>query len=557
MGRGEERARRTSGRRGSRASAARVAAAGLVREVRARDGRVKDVARGSAALAGLSERDRDLAMRLACGVVATSGRLDEVMGSHLTGRAHLEPRVRDALRVSCFELLYLSTPASVAVDQGVELVRARSPRAAGLANAVLRRVAEEDRPRVEAARRRLEGHVTGDAAAAGPAAAGDAAAAGPAAAGDAADADDLADLALVSGLPDWLVRELVGAVGLPAARRACLDELEPAPVYVRANPMNLSPDEAPARLAGLGLGPRRVEDTDVYLLERPGALASSGLVQQAAVVPADLAAQLVALVAAPRPGATVLEVGQGRGTKSLLLEASALAGGGVADILGVDSEAFKCRVSRRRMGAARLSDHVSSLVLDARELGGKEAPAGVATGYDLVFVDAPCSGSGTMRRHPEIAWSLARASVEPGGPEGTAAPGCSAVSGDLEHAAVPGGPEGAAVSGCAGGLAPLPALQLQILTAAAARVRPGGELVYATCSFLPQENADVVDAFLGTDEGADFELAPVCEAWGVRRMGEEGQRLLRSFSDGGTFLSLPGKWGCDLHFCARMVRRGQ
>ncbi|MDY3901242.1 MAG: transcription antitermination factor NusB [Atopobiaceae bacterium] len=546
MGRGEERARRTYGRRGSRASAARVAAAGLVREVRARDGRVKDVARGSAALAGLSERDRDLAMRLACGVVATSGRLDEVMGSHLTGRGHLEPRVRDALRVSCFELLYLSTPASVAVDQGVELVRARSPRAAGLANAVLRRVAEEDRPRVEAARRRLEGHVTGDAAAAGPAAAG-----------DAADADDLADLALVSGLPDWLVHELVGAVGLPAARRACLDELEPAPVYVRANPMNLSPDEAPARLAELGLGPRRVEDTDVYLLERPGALASSGLVQEAAVVPADLAAQLVALVAAPRPGATVLEVGQGRGTKSLLLEAAALAGGGVADILGVDSEAFKCRVSRRRMRAARLSDHVSSLVLDARELGGKEAPAGVVTGYDLVFVDAPCSGSGTMRRHPEIAWSLARASVEPGDPEGAAAPGCSAVSGDLEHAAVPGDPERAAAPSGVGGLAPLPALQLQILTAAATRVRPGGELVYATCSFLPQENADVVDAFLGTDEGADFELAPVCEAWGVRRLGEGGQRLLRSFSDGGTFLSLPGKWACDLHFCARMVRRGQ
>jgi 16S rRNA (cytosine967-C5)-methyltransferase len=497
---------------------------------------VKDVARGSAALAGLSERDRDLAMRLACGVVATSGRLDEVMGSHLTGGAHLEPRVRDALRVSCFELLYLSTPASVAVDQGVELVRARSPRAAGLANAVLRRVAEEDRPRVEVARRRLEGHVTGDTAAAGPAADGDAA------------VDDLADLALVSGLPDWLVRELVGAVGLPAARRACLDELEPAPVYVRANPMNLSPDEAPACLAELGLGPRRVEDTDVYLLERPGALASSGLVQEAAVIPADLAAQLVALVAAPRPGATVLEVGQGRGTKSLLLEAAALAGGGVADILGVDSEAFKCRVSRRRMGAAHLSDHVSSLVLDARELGGKEAPAGVATGYDLVFVDAPCSGSGTMRRHPEIAWSLVRASVEPGGSEGAAVSRYSAVSGDPEGSAAPSG---------AGGLAPLPALQLQILTAAAARVRPGGELVYATCSFLPQENADVVDAFLGTDEGADFELAPVCEAWGVRRMGEEGQRLLRSFSDGGTFLSLPGKWACDLHFCARMVRRGQ
>lgn len=526
-GRGHD-ARRAGGLRG--ASAARVAAADLVREVRARDGRVKDIARRSATLAGLPARDRDLAMRLACGVVATSGRLDEVLGSHLRGRSHLEPRVRDALRVSCFELLYLSTPASAAVDQGVELVRSCAPRAAGLANAVLRRVAEQDRPRVEAARRRLE-EAAGEGAAVEAAATAAAAVdtgtesqEGPTAAGE----GDLADLVLVSGLPAWLVRGLVGAVGLPAARRACLDELEPAPVYVRANPMDLSPEGAPARLKELGLGPRRVEDTDVYLLESPGALASSGLVQEADVVPADLAAQLVSCVAAPRPGSSVLEVGQGRGTKSLLLEAAALAGGGAADILGVDSEEFKCRLSRRRMEAARLDGHVSSLVLDARELGGKEPPAGVEAAYDLVFVDAPCSGTGTMRRHPEIAWSLAGASVEPveqGAPLEQGAPGS------------------------------LPALQLQILAAAAARVRPGGELVYATCSFLPQENRGVVDAFLASSEGAGFELAPVCDAWGVRRMGEGGQRLVRSFSDGGFLLSVTGKWPCDLHFCARMVRR--
>ena len=477
-------------RRGA-ASAARLAAVGLVRDARLRGARIKDLARGSAPLERLSERDRSLAMRLATGVVATSGALDRSIDSHLTGRVHLEPRVRDALRVSAFELLFLRTPASVAVDQGVELVRAQSPRAAGLANAVLRRVAELDRPLVEAARERLsEGEGL---------------------------APSTSDLGLVSGLPEWIVNCLVGTVGGQVACQVCLEELEPAPVYVQANPAARGYGEVASRLEELGLGPRPVEGTGALLLEAPQALAASGLVQRAEVVPADLAAQLVARIAAPRPGSSVLEVGQGRGTKTLLLEAAAIEGGGPARILGVDSEPFKCRVSEQRMEAAGLAGHVTSLALDARRLADKDLPPEVDDAYDLVFVDAPCSGTGTMRRHAEIAWSL-----------------------DQEALLAPG--------------AALPALQLDILRASSTRVRPGGELVYSTCSFLPQENGRVVEAFLASDAGAGFELLDPAEAWGVRSMGEEGADLVRSFSHGGSFLSVPGKWPCDMHFCACMRR---
>lgn len=106
-------------------------------------------------MGALDERDRALASRLVLGSVAAEGELDRVIDSHLRRGAKLEPRVRDALRLAVFEVLYLDTPDFVAASQGVELVRTVAPRAAGLANAVLRRVADEDVARLAASREAL------------------------------------------------------------------------------------------------------------------------------------------------------------------------------------------------------------------------------------------------------------------------------------------------------------------------------------------------------------------------------------------------------------------
>ena len=190
---------------------ARRVAVRLLRDQRVRDGRSRELLRSSDALSALDERDRALATRLVLGVVASRGALDAAIDSHLRPHSHLEPKVRDALRLASFELMYLDTPPSAAVSQGVELVRLASRRAAALANAILRRVAERDAPSAAAARARVV-----------------------------ADDCSLEDLALTAALPIWLVRALVASRGESFARQLALSPI-PLPSTSWATPPARTP----------------------------------------------------------------------------------------------------------------------------------------------------------------------------------------------------------------------------------------------------------------------------------------------------------------------------
>lgn len=415
----------------TRATAARRRALALVSERRRRGARIRELLRASDELSALSPHERALATRLAMGCVAAEGTLDRVIDAHLRPGAHLEPRVRDALRLSAFETLYLGTRADVCVSQGVELVRGVAPRAAGLANAVLRRVAAEDASALDAARTRLSsGSVTA------------------------------ADLALVGGLPEWLAERALASLGPGRAAAWASGALEPAGAWVAANRARHTTEEARALLADAGCAPEAGPLPGSLLLGAPAALAPSGLVEAADVLPCDLAAQAVALDAAPAPGARVLEVGAGRGTKTILLEGAALAAGGPCELVAVEVDARRSERAAARMAAAGVAAHVRCRAADARTL----TPELLGT-FDLVFVDAPCTGSGTLARHPEIAWSL-----DPAAP------------------------------------AELARLQGQILAAAAPLVAPGGRLVYATCSVLAEEDEDVIRALLAGPAGRGLEL---------------------------------------------------
>lgn len=276
---------------------ARRVAVRLLRDQRVRDGRSRELLRSSDALSALDERDRALATRLVLGVVASRGALDAAIDSHLRPHSHLEPKVRDALRLASFELMYLDTPPSAAVSQGVELVRLASRRAAALANAVLRRVAERDAPSAAAARARVV-----------------------------ADDCSLEDLALTAALPIWLVRALVASRGESFARQLALSLADPAPVYVVGNAAREDATVTRALLSAAGLGPLPTGLPASFELAHPSGLARSDLVGGVRAVPADLASQLVALIAAPAPGGSLLEVGQGRATKTILLQGAALRG---------------------------------------------------------------------------------------------------------------------------------------------------------------------------------------------------------------------------------------
>ena len=412
------------------AAPARHVALAVSSERRRRHARARDLLRASAAMGGLDERDRALATRLVLGSVAAEGELDRVIDSRLRRGAKLEPRVRDALRLAAFEVLYLDTPDSVAASQGVELVREVAPRAAGLANAVLRRVSGEDANRLATSREAL-------------------------ASGD----FTVYDMTRVGGMPVWLADAALGCLGRERAASFAAHALEPVLPTVAFNRARLGYAEAEALLAKAGCEPVEGELPGSIVLGNMARLAASGLVEAADVLPCDYAAQEVALLARPRPGSRVLEVGQGRGTKTVLLESAAVAAGGPCEVTAVEVDASKSASAARRMEAAGLAGHVTCVTDDGREL----ASLGDDT-FDLAFVDSPCSGTGTLARHPEVAWSL-------------------------DEASVPG----------------LAALQLQMLRAAAGHVGRGGRLVYSTCSILADENERVADAFLASPAGARFE----------------------------------------------------
>ena len=450
---------------------ARWAALEALSERRRRDARMRDLLRDAPALATLDERDRALASRLALGTVAARGELDRVIDARLSPGAHLEPRVRDALELACFELLYLSTPDAVAASQGVELVRGVAPRAAGLANAVLRRVGAEDVPALGASRARLaalgaEGVAPAAGAAAASTGAPAGAAAGPSGASDPAPEGLLSDLARVSAQPQWLCEAVLGRLGAAGAARWAARALEPPLATVAANRVRHTTEGARALLAEAGCEPEVGPLPGSLVLGRPSALTGSGLVERVDVLPCDLAAQEVVLAAAPAPGARVLEVGQGRGTKTVLLEGAAVAAGGPCEVVAVEVDARKSQLAAARMADAGVAAHVRCACADGRTLaepGAAGLPEGAAGTFELVLVDAPCTGSGTLRRHPALAWSLR--------------------PGDVPD---------------------LAGLQLALLEAAASRVAPGGALVYATCSILPEEDEDVVARFLAGPRGGDF-----------------------------------------------------
>ena len=389
----------------SSAAPARRAALAAVSDARRRDGRIRDIVRASAAFGELSPVDRALATRLAVGAVAARDLLDELVAAQIKRPSSLEPRVADALRVAAFELLYLDTPTEVAVSQGVELVRCVAPRAAGLANAVLRRVAERGTAGLD-------------------------------------------ELRAVSALPLWLLDRVRQDRGDAAVRGLATCNMEPAPVYVFA----------PDAYLLIPFSPQSTDVKDVYELEEPAGFYDSGLVQDGRVVVSDLAAQRICASVAGLSPHDLLEVGQGSGTKTLIIARRCDAA-----ITAIDVLPSKVSAASKRLARAGLADRAKSYVLDGTLLAGPDLPPEMYCAFDCVFLDAPCSGTGTMRRHPEIASTITPTDV------------CE-----------------------------LAQLQARLLSAASTRVAPGGHLVYATCSVLAEENERVVDAFLASPAGQGF-----------------------------------------------------
>jgi 16S rRNA (cytosine967-C5)-methyltransferase len=323
------------------------------------------------ASASLSREDAAFATRLTYGTLQTSGVLDEAIDRFAVRPGELEPGVRDALRVGAYELLYMRTPARAAVHEAVESVKRTRPRAAAMANAILRRLATE-----------AATFPWGD------------------------PETDLAALARLSGHPEWIAELLVADLGHEAARAVMDDANEPAPLFLWQNPFLGSMEHAVEALIADGARPRAFEPPGCLIADEPAAAVTGSAVADGVVLVADAAAQLAPRVVGPRKGWSVVDLAAGRGTKTAELQALAVASGGPCGLLAVDVHPFKTRLLAERLEALRVP-HVTVVTGDATDVGtisGLPAEGGV----DAVLLDVPCSGLGTLRRRPDKRWRLAR-----------------------------------------------------------------------------------------------------------------------------------------------------
>ena len=348
----------------------------------ARDGRgfVRDILAASAGT--LSDaRDEAFALTLALGVTVTAGTLDEALDRYIAKPAEVSARVRVALRIPAFEMLYLDTPGHVAVSQGVELVRSQARSAAGLANAVLRRI-DEGRAAFFAAQDVSE------------------------------ERRELVVRARRQGIPVWLARMIDDSLARHGidGESLCFNGAA-APACACTRPGAVYSDDVSGCFE-----PSVLEGS--YLVGAPAVVAASRDLVQGDLVISDLNAQLIA-ASAVRSG-SCLEIGAGRGTKTYVMACRANRRGLCGRHVAVDLSAAKCDINRQRLEQAGLAEGIEFAPGDGCDLDATLAHLDVAdtrTLFDTVFLDAPCSGTGTMRRHPEIPWRLLSSDIEDGLPK--------------------------------------------------------------------------------------------------------------------------------------------
>jgi 16S rRNA (cytosine967-C5)-methyltransferase len=450
---------------------ARLAAYSILRAVNTGRSDLPDAVAGARSRLQ-DERDRALAAEVAAGTLRWMGALDAVAAA-FTGRElrRLDPEVVDILRLGAYQLLHLErVPASAVVNDSVALAKARGKgSASGLVNAVLRRV-DRERGTLPLPPRPREPETDTQGA--------------------------LDYLSVTLSHPRWLAARLLGRLGFDGAEAWLRFDNSPAPLTLRANTLLVGPGDLAKRLLDYGVETRPSAYSAFGLVVTGGQPLRTPAEVQALFVVQDEASQLVADFAAAAPRERVLDACAAPGGKTI-----AIAGDMRGDGLLVAAELRPRRVALLSRSLLRAGANRVKVV---RADASAEMPYPPV--FDLVLLDAPCSGLGTVRRDPEIRWRR----KEP----------------DLPV---------------------LAGLQLRMLQRASAAVAPGGRLIYSTCSSEPDENDAVVESFLGG--GGDFSLADPAETGFHGRVPPtvvDSRGLLRTF---------PHLHGLEAFFAAKLRRR--
>jgi 16S rRNA (cytosine967-C5)-methyltransferase len=300
-------------------------------------------------------------------------------------------------------------------------------------------------------------------------------------------------------LPDWLAGTLQSELGdefWPLVE--ALDQ--PAPLDLRVNTLKAKRDDVQRALAEAGVE-SQVMPYSPWGLRVPGkpAINKLDVFTQGLVEVQDEGSQLLALLTDAKRGEMVVDFCAGAGGKTLALGAAMRNTGRLYafDVSGHRLDALKPRLARSGLSNVYPAQIAHERDERIKRLAGK---------IDRVLVDAPCSGLGTLRRNPDLKWRQSPKALHE-----------------------------------------LQAKQQAILASAARLVKPGGRVVYATCSLLPAENEAVVEGFVA-NAGGEFTVVPAAEALKTERAAE--------LSAGDTLRLWPHRHGTDGFFAAVLQRRG-
>lgn len=367
------------------------------------------------AAGGLEGREAALATQLCFGVVQNQLLLDFYLSkfSNIPLR-RMESKVVQALRLGLYQMLFLSRiPQSAAVNSSVELTRThcKNPRAPGMVNAILRSL-----------QRNLNQLPT-------------------------IPKNDPAEyLSILYSHPVWLVEELLPLLGSEGTAEYLQANNSQPPITAMVNTTKATTQQVAQLLAEQGV---EVAShpwlEDCLILNKTGNLERLDAYQQGLFYVQDPASRLMALASGAAPGMRVLDVCAAPGGKSF---AAAIQMENQGEVISCDLHPHKKKLIQA--GADRLG----LSIIKPMTADGKVRREEWVSAFDLVLVDAPCSGLGVIRKKPDIRYK----DPEP--------------------------------------LADLPQVQEAILENAAGYVKTGGVLMYSTCTIVPRENGEIVAAFL-------------------------------------------------------------
>jgi 16S rRNA (cytosine967-C5)-methyltransferase len=403
--------------------------------------------------ARLDARDRRWVRELVYGMLRRRARLDAYLDQRVRGGSvRLDADLHDLLRLGAAQLLQMqSVPAYAAIAQTVELAKRRHGMGASkLANAVLRRL---DRERDSLTLP--------------------------------ASSDAVDNLVIEGSHPRWLVARWVARWGIEETKRLLDANNREAPLIARPYHVVREQLEAMLESAGVHVSEAPLARDSIVLSSQVSSFTELGPFRQGLFHLQDPASTLVTQYACAPTGALVADVCSAPGGKSVELSRGA-------------SHVFASDLSFARV--QRVVENAKRLEIDSLHVYVADARFPAIRPVDLVLVDAPCTGTGTFRRHPDARWRLKISDI-----------------------------------------AVMAAQQRSILRAAASVVKPGGLLVYSTCSLEPEENDEQIEHFLANNPGWRIDPPP------------EGA-IPSAVLDNGRLRVLPQQHGTDGAFAARLRR---